>query len=261
MEALQYPSELPGAFRALIDRLQHLKVLDRHVNEIEAQIKAWHHTNEASLRLERVPGIGPLTASALVATLAHAKAFTNGRQLAAWLGLVPRQNSTGGKTTLLGMSKRGDTYLRTLLIHGARSVLYRCTVRNESSSWLFNVALDETRTSQPLHWPTRRLASRGHCLLTSESSDRQVLRSSRRHERQAFDEGNRRTSTDCAGDQAGDGGIGKTGPSKPAPAACFEHLDLLRAWSADSIRAKRDESTRRAKAECTAPARAIGGRP
>lgn len=134
-------NELPRVFRALIDRLlQHLKALDQQVDEIEAQIKAWHRTNEASLRLERVPGIGPLTASALAATLADAKAFRNGRQLAAWLGLVPRQNSTGGKTTLLGMSKRGDTYLRTLLIHGARSVLYQCTRRNECGSWLFNVA-------------------------------------------------------------------------------------------------------------------------
>ena len=72
----------------------------------------------------KIPGIGPITASALVASVGDAKNFKNGRQVAAWLGLVPRQHSSGGKTTLLGISKRGDVYLRTLLIHGARSVIY-----------------------------------------------------------------------------------------------------------------------------------------
>jgi hypothetical protein len=75
----------------------------------------------ATPALEQVPSIGPLTASALVATAGDAKNFDNGRHFAAWLGLVPKQHSSGGKATLLGMSKRGDSYLRTLLIHGARS--------------------------------------------------------------------------------------------------------------------------------------------
>lgn len=70
-----------------------------------------------------IPGIGPVTASALIAAIGDAKNFDNGRQLAAWLGLVPKQHSSGGKNVLLGISKRGDTYLRTLLIHGARSVI------------------------------------------------------------------------------------------------------------------------------------------
>ena len=113
-----------------------MKLLDRQVDEIEAQIKAWHRDNEVSRRLERVPGIGPITASALAATVGDAKNFDNGRQMAAWLGLVPRQHSTGGKATLLGMSKRGDAYLRTLLIHGARSVIYRATQKNDPDSWL-----------------------------------------------------------------------------------------------------------------------------
>lgn len=130
-------NELPGAFRLLIERLiEHLKLLDRQVDEIEAQIKAWHRDSEISRRLERVPGIGPITASALAATVGDAKNFDNGRQLAAWLGLVPRQHSSGGKPTLLSMSKRGDAYLRTLLIHGARSVIYRATRRNDPDSWL-----------------------------------------------------------------------------------------------------------------------------
>ncbi|WP_367395213.1 IS110 family transposase [Cupriavidus sp. Agwp_2] len=130
-------NDLPGAFRQLIDRLlEHLKLLDRQVDEIEAQIKAWHRDDEISRRLEQVPGIGPITASALAASVGDAKNFDNGRQLAAWLGLVPRQHSSGGKAKLLGMSKRGDAYLRTLLIHGARSVIYRATQRNDPDSWL-----------------------------------------------------------------------------------------------------------------------------
>lgn len=135
-------NELPGAFRQLIDRLlEHLKLLDRQVDEIEAQIKAWHRDDEISRRLEQVPGIGPITASALAATVGDAKNFDNGRQLAAWLGLVPRQHSTGGKAKLLGMSKRGDAYLRTLLIHGARSVIYRATQRNDPGSWLVKLTM------------------------------------------------------------------------------------------------------------------------
>jgi transposase len=113
--------ELPGVFCELVQRLlAHLKELDRQVREMEVQIQIWHRSNALSRKLEAIPGIGPLTASALTASIGDAKNFTNGRQLAAWLGLVPKQHSTGGKTNLQGISKRGDPYLRTLLIHGAR---------------------------------------------------------------------------------------------------------------------------------------------
>lgn len=115
---------LPGALRQLITRLtEHLKDLDQLVAEFETRIKAWHRGSELSMKLEKIPGIGPLSASALVASIADATSFDNGRQLSAWLGLVPRQHSSGGKPTLLGISKRGDVYLRTLLIHGARSAI------------------------------------------------------------------------------------------------------------------------------------------
>jgi transposase len=115
---------LPLALRHLIERLLvHLRELDRQVAELESQIQAWHRSSAMSRRLEKIPGIGPLTASALVASIADARSFSNGRQLSAWLGLVPRQSSSGGKPQLLGMSKRGDVYLRTLLIHGARSAI------------------------------------------------------------------------------------------------------------------------------------------
>jgi transposase len=129
---------VPLAFRHLIERLlDHLKELDRQVGEFEVQIKAWHRSSEMSRRLEQIPGIGPLGATALVASIADAKSFSNGRQLAAWLGLVPRQNSSGGKQKLLGMSKRGDVYLRTLLIHGARSAILAAQRKARTDdSWL-----------------------------------------------------------------------------------------------------------------------------
>jgi transposase len=133
---------LTGASRALLARLfEHFRTLDRQVEELEREINAWHREDTASKRLQAIPGIGPLTASALVASVGDAKVFHNGRQFAAWLGLVPRQSSTGGKTNLLGISKRGDVYLRTLLIHGARSMLQ--TIRRHpgrTEGWLARVA-------------------------------------------------------------------------------------------------------------------------
>jgi transposase len=127
--------------RTLFTRLLgQVKELDRHVTEVEQQILHWHKGDERSRKLEKVPGIGPITASALVAAIGDAKAFQHGRQLAAWVGLVPRQHSTGGKIRLHGISKRGDIYLRTLLIHGARSVL-RVAARHTdpTTRWLKRV--------------------------------------------------------------------------------------------------------------------------
>lgn len=130
-------NELTGSFRLLIQRLlDHLKDLNRQVRELEQQIQAWHRSDDTSCKLARVPGIGPLTASALVASIGDAKSFRSGRQLAAWLGLVPKQNSSGGKNVLLGISKRGDTYLRTLLIHGARSVMQVAERKLQKDGWL-----------------------------------------------------------------------------------------------------------------------------
>jgi transposase len=136
-------NDLPGVFRQLLQRLgDHLKELDRQVDELSGQIQLWHKENELSLKLADIPGIGPITASALVASIGDAKSFENGRQLAAWLGLVPRQHSTGGKQTLLGISKRGDTYLRTLLIHGARAVIRVSEHKHEQANdWLNQLVL------------------------------------------------------------------------------------------------------------------------
>lgn len=137
-------NNLPGASRALFSRLfEHFRELDRQAKELERQIEIWHRQNQASTRLEKIPGIGPLTASALVATIADARTYKNGRQLAASLGLVPRQNSSGAKQQLLGISKRGDVYLRTLLIHGARAVLRqyrRCGKMARAEGWFERLA-------------------------------------------------------------------------------------------------------------------------
>lgn len=129
-------NDLPGAFRLLIERLvAHLKALDAQVDALGEQIQAWHRGNDLSLKLAQIPGIGPITASALIASITDAKSFDNGRQLAAWLGLVPKQHSSGGKAHLLGISKRGDAYLRTLLIHGARSVIHHESRRPDACGW------------------------------------------------------------------------------------------------------------------------------
>jgi len=134
-------NQLPGTFRQLLQRLgDHLKELGRQAGELEMLIQSEHRENELSRKLADIPGIGPITASALVASIGDARHFENGRQLAAWIGLVPKQHSSGGKATLLGISKRGDTYLRTLLIHGARSVI-RVTENkvNQTDRWLQGV--------------------------------------------------------------------------------------------------------------------------
>ena len=98
---------------------QLIEALTVQIRRIETELLAWHRSNPANQRLETIPGIGVVTATALAATVLDAKAFRSGRQFAAWLGLVPRQNSSGGKERLGGISKMGDRYLRHLLVVGA----------------------------------------------------------------------------------------------------------------------------------------------
>ncbi len=130
-------NELPMSFRHLLQTLaDHFKALDQQVSQLELEIKCWHRDCAASTQLAAVPGIGPITASALVASIGDARNFKNGRQMAAWMGLVPRQHSTGGKTILQGISKRGDSYLRTLLIHGARAVVRVSEHKVSADPWL-----------------------------------------------------------------------------------------------------------------------------
>ena len=120
----QEPTGLPLlAQEALLGLAAEIGAVEQRAEEIEAAILAWHKGNEASRRLATVPGIGPITASALVATVGEVSNFASARHFAAWIGLVPKQNSTGGKPRQGGISKAGDRYLRRLLVLGASAVI------------------------------------------------------------------------------------------------------------------------------------------
>jgi transposase len=128
-------------FRVLLEGLQQdLITLDERVNEMDKKIKVLASSNTDAKRLQQIPGIGPITATALICAIGDGKQFKRGRDMAAWLGLTPRQHSSGGKDRLLGISKRGDAYLRTLLIHGARAVLKVASNKDDPRSrWLQNL--------------------------------------------------------------------------------------------------------------------------
>lgn len=140
---------LPSVFARLVDRLpgvlieslreQYTRIaqLDKEVSNIERRLREWHRDDESCRRITAIPGVGLLTATATVAAMGDPGAFSSGREFAAWLGLVPRQTGTGGRVKLLGISKRGDRYLRTLLIHGARSVLM---TSKTPPAWAVNLA-------------------------------------------------------------------------------------------------------------------------
>jgi len=133
---------LTALFRGLLTGLrQDLEAFDRRVAELDESIKTVARTDAAAQRLQTVPGIGPVTATALVATVGDGRQFKRGRDLAACLGLTPAQHSSGGKERLLGISKRGDSYLRTLLIHGARAVLKTAAKKEDPRSrWAVGIA-------------------------------------------------------------------------------------------------------------------------
>ena len=140
-EAAAALEDLPGwANRAIGDLLSHLHALDLRIAEYDAHVKLNAQADERARRLMSTPGIGPTTASALVASIGNAHDFKNGRQLSAWLGLVPSQYSTGGKPRLGSITKAGDAYLRTLLILGARSVLANAPGKTDRiSRWALGV--------------------------------------------------------------------------------------------------------------------------
>jgi len=121
----------------LLTQLQGLRALTTRITELECQIGSWQRRESECRRIAAVPGVGKLTATAVIATVGDARAYRSGREFAAWLGIVPRQSGTGGRVKLLGISKRGDPYLRTLLIHGARTELARQSRANRQlDPWL-----------------------------------------------------------------------------------------------------------------------------
>jgi transposase len=115
---------LPGTMiSSLQDQLKRIDSIEQDIDQLENKISVWHKQEAACQAIAAIPGIGKLSATALVATIGDASTFRSGREFASFIGLVPRQSGTGGKVWLGGISKRGDPYLRTLLIHGARSVM------------------------------------------------------------------------------------------------------------------------------------------
>lgn len=133
-------NQLTGFGRELFRNLyEELTQLDEKIAVADKRIQIAFQNTPDCRRIAAVEGVGPLIATAIVAAISNGHAFENGRQFSAWLGLVPRQNSSGGKSRLLGISKRGDPYLRTLLIHGARSVVYRAKSKTDKRSlWIIN---------------------------------------------------------------------------------------------------------------------------
>ena len=117
---------VPAMARQVLGAIaEQIDELETRITAIEAQIMAWHKSNPMSQRLATVPSIGPIIATAIAATVPDPGEFRSGREFAAWLGLVPRQHSTGGKARLAGISKRGDSYIRRLLVNGAHAVMLR----------------------------------------------------------------------------------------------------------------------------------------
>ena len=130
-------TRLPIDARASVSVLAaQLEATQTMIGAIEKRIKMQHRSNEASQRVETIPGIGVIGATAIAATVADPTVFRSGRDFAAWIGLVPRQDSTGGKQKLGPISKQGDRYLRRILVIGAHSVLRRAMQNPEKYPWL-----------------------------------------------------------------------------------------------------------------------------
>ena len=141
LEALsdQLPQMVTDSLREQIERI---KAISRDMQAIERRLNEQLRADKAMQRIAQIPGVGLLTATAAIATMGEAEVFSSGREFCAWLGLVPQQTGTGGRVRLQGISKRGDTYLRTLLIHGARSVLAHA---KEPGPWLEQLAARRPR--------------------------------------------------------------------------------------------------------------------
>ena len=133
---------LSGDFRGLLQGVwEDLRVLDDRVGEMDQLIKRLAENNEDCVRLQQLRGVGPMISTAMVATVGDARQYHKGRQMAAAIGITPKQHSSGGKDRLLGISKRGDVYLRTLMIHGARAVVARAEHKDDRlSRWVTGIA-------------------------------------------------------------------------------------------------------------------------
>jgi transposase len=135
---------LPVEFKKLLQiMVDEYREVEGRIETLNEKVKKLSKENEVCRRLQEIPGVGPLVSTALHAAIVDPKSFRNGREVAAWLGLVPKQHSSGGKEVLLGISKRGDPYLRKILVHGARTVVYHAEGKTDRlNKWI----LEKERT-------------------------------------------------------------------------------------------------------------------
>jgi len=150
-----------------------IRAMDDRVAELDRDIAAIAQSDANAVRLQQLRGVGPIIATALVAAVGDARQFANGRQLSASLGLTPRQHSSGGKERLLGISKRGDAYLRSLLVHGARAMLRTARGKDDRlGRWVCRLAERAHPTWPAWPWPTRPHAWPGPCCATAPTTNR-----------------------------------------------------------------------------------------
>lgn len=137
MDMVEEEAFVPEAVRcALLPLVRQVEDLDARIAGLDREIARWHRDSEVSQRLATIPGVGPITASAIAATISDASLFRSGRELAAWLGLVPRQNSSGGKERLGRITKKGDPYIRRLLVVGALSAIRVHRKNPQAMPWI-----------------------------------------------------------------------------------------------------------------------------
>lgn len=161
-------SQLAKEFFA--DLYEQFKAIDEKIAYYDKKLEVIFKTNEDCQRLSTLPGVGVLVATAFVASVGNIQFFKNGRHLSAWMGLIPKQHSSGNKQRLLGISKRGDCYLRTLFIHGARSITLRChTKQDNHSEWLTNKVVTAGYNKATVAW-ANKMARMAWALLTKQEN-------------------------------------------------------------------------------------------
>ena len=172
---IEQDARIPNVARAaLMSLVEQLRAVQANIVVQERRLKVWHRSNAASRRLATIPGVGLITATALVATVGDASQFRSGRELAAWLGLVPKQHSTGGKDRLGRISKHGDRYLRRLLVHGARADLRWSRARKERRSGWMQALLARRPTNVVLVAMANKTARIAWAVLTRNETYRAV---------------------------------------------------------------------------------------
>lgn len=163
--------DLPWQSQKMFIRFNtELHAIEGHIAEVEKELKTFHDSNEVSQRLTTVFGVGIINATAMVGSVANPKSFKNGRAFSAWLGLVPRQHSSGEKFNLLGISKRGDSYLRKQLIHGARAALLRVNHRMDQRSIWARKLLEEKGFNLAVVALANKMARTIWVIMTSDTS-------------------------------------------------------------------------------------------